>query len=575
MDSIIENEDSFYTAVPYGYVPGVTAVRPPDKFYMAHPSAEGAQHIYNKGKDKERGHNSKSNKDSTTRQEPTHVAADAKVSVEIPPKTKNYKFQFLGQKFRFLDPHLEHPTGGVTIDRHASKNRAIAVIESKDAEYRVVQRHKRHVDLLVAELSKMEQILGDTSLLPSQVLHAVTARKREKEDMHEKRRKNWRKKQQQQQHQKRGPASSSNASSSNANGNDGANVGGGTGLGLGLGLSQVLEAPSLLECGSVVGGVRSGGGGVVKPSMLQGMDQDSFHDDPELLLRGGNDNPKYPHSGGNDNPQQQHTHMRFSTKRHWYEGGAVAFINPEAVAFNKNPAAAVLLQGQSSSGGGSARATVVSPVHAVEVQEGGNDNPKYPHSGVNDNPQRMPVRKTHISTASERHHSALRRSRDRHSIRFDHDGDGEDGSSEYVTSSEEEEDEDDDVGEEGGVVSISAALLAGGSDYDDDDDDDNDDNGGDGKDKHGSSSSSSRPQSEDSVNNARSRAAAAQLLSVVPQLDTEALQDLRVGLRNVHMYVFCSLFSLISLFSVRDVSVSISLSYPHIASCLHSLTPHT
>ena len=162
MDSIIENEDSFYTSVPYGYVPGVTAVRPPDKLYMADPSAERGQRIYNKGKGNDRKHDSKSNKDSTTRQEPIHAAEDAKARVQIPPKTKNYKFQFLGQKFRFLDPHLEHPTGGVTIDRHASKNQAIAVIESKDAEYRVVQRHKRHVDLLVAELSKMDQILGNS-----------------------------------------------------------------------------------------------------------------------------------------------------------------------------------------------------------------------------------------------------------------------------------------------------------------------------------------------------------------------------------------------------------------------------
>lgn len=497
--------ESVYIAPPY--VPGVTAIKPPykGKVHMARPTPRMA-----------------------TKEQKENEEVDRRAKT-IPPKTRSYKFKYMGQQFRFLKKSLEIEAGGIKVDRHASNLEAIAKVESKgDAEFRVMERHRRQVDLLIAELSKIEEVVEEyDSMLPSEVLKMVTAKKKKKHDLHSERRKKWWQRKKEKQRNGRlnqikddesGAVTSSTRHAPQAHSVPGDQHQ----------LSQVLEAPSLLESSSSV--VEHGS--VIKPSA---MDHDSFHD---LRFIGDEEGPEEDEEeeqgeGGQEwheaerrarrqklnarhsgigtslalqafedkaslpaqlHPQKGHSHIKFSTKRHWYVDGPAVYFNLDSM--NER-------QQHDHQHGVSTQAANSSLIRRAK------------HSGKD-----RQIRSTHVSSAANKWSLSARQ---RHLAASVDQMDQESDSSEYSSSSD---DDMEDSALDSPTNIALASLMA-----------DKDDTASESLDEEfPAPKSASRPESENSVNNQESRERSQAFLSAVPQLDAEALQDLKVSLRNVHMY---------------------------------------
>lgn len=527
---MLEEHDTY--VAPTTYIPGVTAIKPPYKgeVFMTKPTPK-----------------------MPTKEQKASEESEERAQKLIPPKTRSYKFKYLGTKFRFLKNGLESETAGVKVDRHASNLEAIEKVESKSAEFRVMEIHRRHVDLLIAELSKIEEVVEENnSMLPSEVLKMVTAKKKSKRDLLDNRRKGWRRDKKKK--SRRTKDGISNRVSSNSPTTIPAEAGA---LGAAHQLSQVLEAPSLFESSSSV--VEHGS--VIKPS---GIEHDSFHDirflgneegpeeeeeeDPgeswnELdrnariqKAREADQKKRAPHHSdiGTDlalqayedrasfpthfHPKHGHFHMKFSTKRHWYVEGPAVYFNLNAMNERQQKA--------------HQQGTVF-----VEQAPKSSSILRAKHRNTS-----RKVRDIHVTTATNKWSLSARQ---RHlAASLTRDEVAGDSSSEYTSSSEDDEHDEDepmlDLEEAVGLGSASPSKLILASQMAAGPDEDTVEEGKEGEEfeerNNTGSTRTNRPESENSVNNQANRERSRNFLSAVPQLDAEALQDLKVSLRNVHMY---------------------------------------
>ncbi len=414
----------------------------------------------------------------------------------LPYKTRNYKFRFFGeQKFRFLDPTLEKEGGIENFDRHASQREAVAEIESKDADTRVLEKHRRQVDLLLAELKRVDEVInysGRKDLLPSQVLKSVERRKNKRDRTKQKGRE-WR--QRKGMHTRNG---SKSAGSGSATTEDAAsacpNAQDYEAAYRPSRLSQVLEVPSTDASADNEHPVKPSD--LLRTSISSGdsfdirLEPEEGEEDEEAEKDSTPQQPKPPQrsrgltattamANAYDAGQSTRTsirnagiHMRFTEKRHWYVDGPAVYINLDACDIPNEDA-----DGQSTA----TRRRIKHRHHTSKVNEGS------------------------VMTAYERwlqRHPETVRSEDEDSS----------SSSDYTDSSGDE-------GEEETTDEVLHALRGDESER-------STSKGGGGH----------APESEDSTENHTTQISAQHFLQAVPRLDQEALEEIQIGLRNVHMY---------------------------------------